>query len=295
MPGAVNLAVVAWLAGCGADGGISPSGPVVLEGDYAIRSREDIARLRKLGGDSFSITGGLLIMRSDLTSLEGLGNLTGIGRSLEIRFNESLTSLNGLDRLTSVGDSLMDTGAPLGQSPAPEIQPQTSNGKRAHVVEGFIVTDNPLLTTMEGVERLAFVGGGLSLIYNSTLHSLQALSNLTHIRGSVDILANDALASLDGLQQLTGVEGYLEVGVNRSLRDLDGLGNLAEVGSDLVIWFNDSLRNLEGLDKLARIGGQVILDHNPVLPDHLVQEFVNKIRAGGFSGEIIIPQRPSPD
>ena len=106
----------------------------------------------------------------------------------------------------------MDTGAPLGQSLAPEIQPGASNGKRAHVVEGFIVTDNPLLTTMKGVERLAFVGGGLSLIYNSTLHSLQALSNLTHIRGSVDILANDALASLDGLQQLTGVEGYLEVG-----------------------------------------------------------------------------------
>ena len=291
----MNLAVVAWLAGCGADDSVSPSGPVVLEGDYAIRSREDIARLRKLGGDSFSISGGLLIMRSDLTSLEGLGNLTGIGRSLEIRFNESLTSLNGLDRLTSVGDSLMDTGAPLGQSLAPEIQPEASNGKRAHVVEGFIVTDNPLLPTMEGVERLAFVGGGLSIIYNSTLHSLQALSNLTRIRGSVDILANDALASLDGLHQLTGVEGYLEVGVNQSLRDLDGLSNLAEVGSDLVIWFNDSLRNLEGLDKLTRIGGQVILDHNPVLPDHLVQEFVNKIRASGFSGEIIIPQRPSPD
>ena len=294
-PGALHLAVAAWLAGCGADGTISPTGPVVLEGDYAIRSREDIARLRKLGGDSFSITGGLLIMRSDLTSLEGLGNLTGIGRSLEIRFNESLTSLNGLDGLTSVGDSLMDTGAPLGESLAPEIQPKASSGKRAHVVEGFIVTDNPLLTTMEGVERLAFVGGGLSLIYNSSLNSLQALNNLTHIRGSVDILANDALASLEGLNQLSGVEGYLEVGVNRSLRDLDGLSNLAEVGSDLVIWFNDSLRNLQGLNKLARIGGQVILDHNPVLSDELVQEFVDRIRAGGFSGEIIIPQRPPPD
>ena len=62
-----------------------------------------------------------------------------------------------------------------------------------------------------------------------------------------------------------------------------------------MIWFNDSLRNLQGLNKLARIGGQVILDHNPVLSDELVQEFVDRIRAGGFSGEIIIPRRPPPD
>ena len=290
---ALQIAVAAGLTGCGADHAVTPSEPVFLEGDYAIRTREDIARLGKLGGDSFSITGGLLIVRSNLTSLEGLGNLTGIGRSLEIRYNESLISLEGLDNLTSVGDSLMDTGAPLGQSGTPEIQPGGSNSKPAHVVEGFIVTDNPLLTSLKGVDSLAFVGGGLSIIYNSTLQSLQALNNLAHIRGSVDILANDALVSVDGLTGLTGVEGYLEVGVNQALRNLDGLSNLSEVGTDLVVWFNTSLLNLDGLNNLTRIGGQIILDHNPVLPDDLVQEFVRKIKAKGFTGEIIIPQRGS--
>ncbi len=274
------LLVTLPLLACG-DKGVDSRAPALLAGDYEILNTRDIDELRQRGGEAYTIGGSLLIFGSAVEDLSGLGNLTGIGRSLEIRFNTRLTSLRGLEGLASVGDSLTDTG--LRVSPL-----ENPSNKSLHVIEGLIVTDNPALASLLGLDSLQFVGGGLSLIFNETLTSLDHLGNLTRVRGSVDVIANPMLAGLTGLQRLERIEGYLEVGGNPLISDLRGLERLSTVDADLIVWFNDGLTSLDGLQGLEVVGGPLTIDRNPLLPQEQVRAFVDSLIARGYEGEAIL-------
>ena len=79
----IAMALVAGLR-CGNDRAISPPEVAVLEGDFAIDSRQSLEELARREDGFFYITGSLLIVNTDLETLEGLEKLTGIGGSLEI-------------------------------------------------------------------------------------------------------------------------------------------------------------------------------------------------------------------
>ena len=274
----IAMALVAGLR-CGNDRAISPPEAAVLEGDFAFDARQSLEELARWEDGFFYITGSLLIVNTDLETLEGLEKLTGIGGSLEIRFNPSLRSLRGLDHLTSVGDSLADTGQ----------NALLSLPKPTHVVEGLLITDNESLTSLAGLHNLAFVGGGLSFIFNSSLQSMQPLNHLRRIRGSVDFLSNYALSTLEGLHNLERIEGYLDIDDNQSLTTLNGLNGLVHIERDLIIRFNDVLTSLAGLSALAILGGQATIDNNAALPDSLVQAFVAQIDAEMLGNRLIHP------
>ncbi len=268
------------LGACG-DKSVGSKAPTLLAGDYEILNTRDIDELRQRGGEAYTIGGSLLIFGSKVEDLSGLETLTGIGRSLEIRFNTRLTSLGGLEGLVSVGDSLMDTGIRV--SPL-----ENPSNKSLHVIEGLIVTDNPVLASLQGLDSLRFVGGGLSLIFNETLTSLNHLGNLTRVRGSVDLIAHPLLEGLTGLQRLERIEGYLEVGANPLISDLQGLEGLSTVDADLIVWFNDGLTSLDGLQGLEVVGGPLTIDRNPLLSQERVQAFVDSLIARGYEGEAIL-------
>ena len=268
------------LGACG-DRGVDSNEPALLAGDYEILNTGDIDQLRQRGGEAFTIGGSLLVFSSAVEDLSGLENLIGIGRSLEIRFNTRLTSLRGLEGLTSVGDSLSDTGIRI--SPL-----ENPSNKSLHVIEGLIVTDNPVLASLQGLDSLQFVGGGLSLIFNEALTGLDHLGNLTRVRGSVDFIANPVLAGLTGLRRLERIEGYLEVGANPLMSDLRGLEALSTVDEDLIVWFNDGLTSLDGLQGLEVVGGPLTIDRNPLLPQEQVRAFVDSLIARGYEGEAIL-------
>ena len=127
----------------------------------------------------------------------------------------------------------------------------------------------PNINSLEGLESLSTIGGGLSIKDNNALSSLSGLDNVTSVDG--DLLIDDiAITSLSGLGKLTSVGGDLKIGdsyyeSNDSLTSLSGLGNLVSVGGDLEIRYNKALTSLNGLDNLTSVGGNLNIESNKVL------------------------------
>ena len=219
---------VSGLAGCDDNGPTrSGSDSTVLEGDFSVRSQEDLDLLAARGGGSFGITGDLTVEDSPFTTLEALENLTSIGGNLSIGSfgagNADLTSLTGLDNLTRIGGYLSIFG-------------------------------NTSLTSLEGLEGVIGIGGSL-FIRNTSLTSLAGLENVSGIGGKVNVVNNDALTSLGGLDNLASIGGFLSIVGNDSLTSLTGLGNLTGFGGDLVVHDNPALTSLSGLERITSIDG----------------------------------------
>ncbi len=125
---------------------------------------------------------------------------------------------------------------------------------------------NPLLTTLEGLNNLAFIGGNL-LIGNlwgngHNLINLSGLESLISIGANLEIQFNNQLASLSGLEGLTSIGGNLEVAHNVELMNLTGLEELDSIEGDLWISNNHSLTNLTGPNNLALIGGTLTISNH---------------------------------
>ncbi len=117
---------------------------------------------------------------------------------------------------------------------------------------GLLIEYNNALTSLNGLENLASIGGNLRIYYNEALASLTALQNLTSVVG-VDISYNDVLPGLTGLEGLTYIGGDLTIQGNDALGSLRGLDNLMSVENGLLIYFNTtltSLTNLQGLTSM---------------------------------------------
>ena len=120
------------------------------------------------------------------------------------------------------------------------------------------LSQNPDLTTAEGLEKLERVGV-LWVQFNESLESLDALASLHTIDGYALVDGNPSLTSL-GLPGLVRV-GTLEVGFlcgaprgNAALAEIGGLGSLAEFDG-LLIMGNPVLHSIDGLEGIAdRIG-----------------------------------------
>ncbi|UCF01989.1 MAG: hypothetical protein JSV14_16815 [Deltaproteobacteria bacterium] len=109
------------------------------------------------------------------------------------------------------------------------------------VCEGsFVIDDIDTAADLEALSGCTTVTGDISIEY-SPLTSLEGLECLAHVGGRLDIKLNDSLTSLAGLESVEAVGGELGISVNRSLTSLAGLNNLKSVGGRLVIWYNRKL------------------------------------------------------
>ncbi len=113
--------------------------------------------------------------------------------------------------------------------------------------------------------------GSLSILENPVLTSLSGLDNLTTVVRAVAIRDNDALLDLGGLDNLTTIGEFLHITQNDNLINLNGLSSLTSISWNLRIGFNENLLNLDGLDNLTSIGDNFSLtedlriDNNPML------------------------------
>ncbi len=123
------------------------------------------------------IEGGVLIDGASITNLNGLAQLTSIGRGLHIWRNAALTSLSGLDNLTSIGGGLaIDRND--GLTSLSGLDNLTS-------IERLYIHDNAALTSLSGLENLTSIGVELWIYGNNALTSLSGLDNLTSIGGDI--------------------------------------------------------------------------------------------------------------
>ena len=236
-----------------------------IEGDVEING-DDISNLNGLNVLT-SIEGNLLIgtdtdafANPNLSSLEGLGNLTYVGDSVIIGGNEVLASLSGLESLTSIEGSLsigyvVDEGWPP------------------------FVAGNPFLSNLSGLNNLTSIGGDLTIIGNDTLTSLSGLENLTSIEGSLNMgviiwggpysdtqtIGNPSLLSLNALDNIISIEGDLVILNSGTLTSLTGLNNVTSIGGDIFLADNEALTSLTGLENITSIEGALYIGKYGVL------------------------------
>lgn len=127
-----------------------------------------------------------------------------------------------------------------------------------------------LLTSLEGLENLTYIDGGIE-INSSSLVSLAGLDGLTEVE-EVFTIRKANLQNVDPLAQLKRVGAGFQLGFPEgggpSVEQIQGLSGLTEVGA-LTIRYTTGLSSLAGLENLESIGYVVIvgnLDLTDVTP-----------------------------
>ncbi len=155
------------------------------------------------------------------------------------------------------------------------------------VCEGsFVIDDIETAADLEALSGCTSVIGDLSIEY-SPLTSLEGLECLAHVGGRLDIKLNESLTSLIGLESVEYVDGGLGISVNRSLTSLAGLNNLESVGGRLDIEHNDSLTSLAGLNNLESVGGNLVIWYNRKLCTSLAEALRDRLLGSGGTGRSI--------
>jgi hypothetical protein len=138
------------------------------------------------------IEGDVEILNSSINNLEGLSQLTKIGGSLNISSlsnNHAFTTLDGLENLTSIGkDFTLSANQSLSDISALE--------NLKSVGGDLNISSNSALQYLTGLENLDSIGGNLLIRANNTIESLTAFENLTVIGGDIDINYNSFCSSV---------------------------------------------------------------------------------------------------
>jgi hypothetical protein len=218
----------------------------------------------RVGGDDWGGT------NATLTGFAGLNNVTLIGGDLQVTQSPALVDFSGFDSLTDIMGNLM-----IGTD---------------EVIDGDVTPDNDALESLDGLDALGTIGGGLYLTNCPALENVDALGALTSLGGDLQLAVffdnpggnscaggPPALTSLAGLDGVGEVPGDLSI-CGTQLTNLDGLDQLNTVGGWVWISANDQLADADGLGNLGVIGGQLKLGHlyiggsvdadgNPLLAD----------------------------
>ena len=218
------------------------------------------AALRALRG--CSSIGGLRIDNTNFRELAGLECITSIDGSVMISGNPQLTSLRGFENLTSINGSLEIGGfSPGSNNPALSSLQGLEN---ITSLRSLLIMGSPNLTSLHGLEKLAFVEGSMTISDSPGLKNLAELKNLTVVGDSLSIVRNSGMTSLTGLENVDAAAtgyGALNIRDNPVLTSLRGLDNVHYVAW-LDIRRNDSLTGLTGLESLRTVGAGITVIEN---------------------------------
>ncbi len=190
---------------------------IVLEGDVTTAA---------LGGITV-LNGDLLIVDTELTSLQGLECLEEVTGDVRLIGNRRLENVDALSALREVGGDL-EIGGFLQDRFDDHTEPDFNN----------IEDECPPLQSG-----------------NNALTSVRGLNNLQTIDGSLKLQDNNALQALDGFGALRRVERDLLLG-NTQLRHLgsEAFASLEHVGRSLMVYGNERLETIEGFNRLEIVG-----------------------------------------
>ncbi len=169
-------------------------------------------------------------------------------------------------------------GGPLSEGDITDLTPLAGLTKTVGPSGDLIITNSPVLTSLEGLNNLTEVSDQFS-ISNTGLIEIDALSSLTTATRII-VRNNPDLINLDGLQSFTAALISVGVTENPSLVSIEGLSGISELSFGLTIKDNVSLPNLIGLENLSNVTGPITIDNNDLLTN--LNEFENFTQAGDF-------------
>lgn len=214
-----------------------------------------------------------VISQPQVDALANCSEITGILRIQDNPFRTPITSLEPLSNLTSIGEVELNSsldrlqeGFGLLISSNPELTSLAGLENLRSVAGSVVIYNSDGLTNFEGLNGLETIGRSFVVGDNFTvsnrgdqgnefLLSFEGLDSLASIGESFIIWDNSALQSLRGLTSLQTIEGSLDVRNNDALEEIAGLTDLESVGGDLGMYGNNSFRSFAGLDVLRSVGG----------------------------------------
>jgi hypothetical protein len=116
-----------------------------------------------------------IIGNTELKSLDGVENITGTIKNIQVEANDILTSVRGLSGITTIEDELF-------------------------------IAKNPILESLEGLHNINVIYSGVSLESNSKLKTLEGLRGLEYIANHIYIARNPDLWSFSGMRNLRYVD-----------------------------------------------------------------------------------------
>ncbi len=233
----------------------------VIEGTLEIRGT--VTNLDSL--IDITRVGSLAISQTTLPNLDGLQGLTKVDRFLSIVQNPQLVTLEGLENLTETGDLYLDGNVSLtdinGLSGLTKTIAFEQNG---YEYGNISLYGNNALSSLEGLNNLQHIDGGLHIQRMNFLLSLNGLNGLETVKKDVLIKENSMLQNLSGLDNLSQA-GSVRIQQNESLYSLTGLSNLTTVQEGVIIFLNLALVDLGNLEKLKHVGKQFKVIYNPLI------------------------------
>lgn len=213
--------------------------------------------------------GGLSVIENiDLTSLEGLQNLTTVKGSLFISNMDGLTDLTGLSGLAEINGLNIQNNANLtsltglGELLKEDFWLSINNNESLADLSGLQhveklssinINQNQSLTSLDGLNNLNHITGDISISNNPMLHDISAFQNTGSIE-NLYLFNNGALESLNGFESLTTMRS-LRIINNAQLNNIESLNNLSGELTRLEIDNNPSLTSLNGLENITKING----------------------------------------
>lgn len=206
---------------------------------------------------SLQSIGGSLDFSADpieLTTFEGLNNITTIGSDLDIRYTANLTNADALNGIESIGGNLVLDG---------DIGSTISNFNHLsgiNFVGGDLSISNfPLVTSLNSLGNFS-INGSLSISSMNNLNDLSGLSINNSSLAGLFVQRCDSLTNLGGLESLSSVNGNIFLIQNELITSVNGLENLVSVSGNLSIGAggiggNTSLTDFCALQNLLQNNG----------------------------------------
>ena len=230
-----------------------------IKGNLTIEG-EKLKTLQTLDNLITDIEGDLTIQCDNLTTFDGLKNLTKISGNFNL-YRGNIANMDGLNCLNYIGGDFEISPGSLGAL-------ITFDGlNKLNTINGsFEIKAIPTkydtqlkLNSFSGLEGLKVIGenfyieGGANK-NNLSINSFGGLDNLSTIGGDFSIKNAQIPKSFDGISNLTviGLSFRLQ---NLNLKDFTGLKSLNSIGENLIIdGINNDFESFGGLNKLKSIG-----------------------------------------
>ena len=187
----------------------------------------------------------------NLTTLDGLDNLTTITRTLLIRENNSLADLSALSSLTKVGQMVLEGTLTTDFAFASNIT----------TLLRFTIRDNTELTDIDDLTSLTSITSGFTIVNNDKLLNIDGLSSASINLDQGWVEDNKVLTNVDGLKGITKIKNSLSIENNKALTNVDGLANLI-TAHVLDIQDNPKLENLDSLAALTKVSERLRIQNN---------------------------------
>ncbi|QRR01435.1 CBM96 family carbohydrate-binding protein [Dyadobacter sandarakinus] len=220
-----------------------------------------------------TVLGGVGIISTNITNLDGLRNVTRITGNLRIEHNPDLVSIAGLSSLEQLDGS-------LNIEDNDNLLTLAGLEKLVRPLQDISVVSNEKLTNITALSGVTRIMKSLSVGANPALTSLEGLHNVSKVFKAVSITQNDMIRDLNGLRRLKEVD-YLWVGNNKNIKNLKGLARLESVNSNLEISGNSTLTGISELAQLKNANSTVITN-NPLLSDCAVRIVCDKVKSGNI-------------